>query len=272
LTAEDRLQGRIGTKIVAASAGNHALGIAHAVTTLQQARPDPISVDIFVPNTIPRAKLTRLRRYPVQLHLVGETYAAAQQAANEHAVRTGAIEIPAYDDLEVIIGQATVGLEIVYDLPHVAAVIVPVGGGGLIAGIAQAIQHLQPECRIIGVQPEASPAALLSLRTGMAHDPYDHQPTIADGLAGGFGRLPLALSGELIDSIHLASEQQLRRAIFTLLSREQLIVEASGAIAIVPLLEKMVDLNGRSVVCVLTGSNLDMAVLRDVMIEFVETS
>lgn len=185
LTAEDRLRGRIGTKIVAASAGNHALGIAHAVTTLQQARPDPIVVDIFVPNTIPRAKLTRLRRYPVQLHLAGQTYAAAHQAAADHAFRTGAIEIPAYDDLDVIMGQATAGLEIVYDLPHVEAVIVPVGGGGLIAGIAQAIHYLQPECRIIGMQPEASPAALLSLRDGLAYDPYDHEPTLADGLAGG---------------------------------------------------------------------------------------
>lgn len=82
--------------------------------------------------------------------------------------------------------------------------------------------------------------------------------------------MPLALSGDLIDSIHLATEQQLRRAIYTLVSREQLVVEASGAIAIVPLLEKMIDLNGRSVVCVLTGSNLDAAVLRDVLVEQIE--
>lgn len=271
LTAEDRLRGRSHTRIVAASAGNHALGIAHAVKSLQRARTDEMRVDIFVPSTIPRAKLTRLRRYPVQLHLAGETYESAQQAAADHAFRTGAIEIPAYDDLDVVTGQATVGLEIVYDLPHVDAVIVPVGGGGLIAGIAQSINHLQPECRIIGVQPEASPAALLSLQSGAAHDPYVHQPTLADGLAGGFGRLPLALSGKLIDSIQLASELQLRRAIFTLVSREQLVVEASGAIAIVPLIEEVADLDlkERNVVCVLTGSNLDAAVLRDVLVEFV---
>jgi threonine dehydratase len=269
LTAEDRTRGTTQTRIVAASAGNHALGIAHAVASLQQARPTPIAVDIFVPNTIPRAKLTRLRRYPIHLHLAGESYESAHQAAAEHAYRTGAIEIPAYDDLDVVTGQATAGLEIVYDLPHVDAIIVPVGGGGLIAGIAQAVHHLQPECRIIGMQPAASPAALLSLRDGVAYDPYDHEPTLADGLAGGFGRFPLALSGNLIESIHLATEQQLRRAIYTLAAREQLIVEASGAIAIVPLLENMVDLNGRSVVCVLTGSNLDPAVLRDALVEFV---
>lgn len=147
-------------------------------------------------------------------------------------------------------------------------VLVPVGGGGLVAGIAAAAHAIYPHCRIAGVQPEASPAALLSLRDGIAHDPYDHEPTLADGLAGGFGAVPFVLARDKIDQIWLAKEAELRHAIFTLLHQEQLVVEASGAIAIVPLLTGQLNVTGRTVVCVLTGGNLDTAVLQAVLAEF----
>jgi threonine dehydratase len=138
----------------------------------------------------------------------------------------------------------------------------------MIAGVAVVAQARAPECRVIGVQPEASPAALLSLREGRAIDPYDHEPTLADGLAGGFGELPFAVAGPLIDRVLLTSEEELRRAVFVLLDQEQLVVEASGAISIVPLLNGSLDASGRTVVCVLSGGNLETALLRDILIEF----
>ena len=121
---------------------------------------------------------------------------------------------------------------------------------------------------VIGVQPEASPAALLSLRDGVAYDPYDHEPTLADGLAGGFGAIPFAVARDLIGDVLLASEADMRRAIYFLVDREQLVVEASGAIAIAPLLNGSLDVADRTLVCVLSGGNLETTLLRDILVEF----
>ncbi len=249
--------------IVAASAGNHALGVAYAADVL-----GGIRADLFVPANAPRAKVDKLARFAVTVHQDGDTYEAAHQAAVQFAAETGALEISAYDDLDVIAGQATVGLEIFQQRPQADLLLVPVGGGGLIAGIATVAKTVSPTCRVIGVQPEASPAALFSLRDGVAYDPFDHDPTLADGLAGGFGAVPLTLARDLIDDVRLSSEAELRRAIFTLVDAHQLVVEASGAIAIAPLLTGDVDATGLTVVCVLTGANLETAVLRHVLDEF----
>ncbi len=137
----------------------------------------------------------------------------------------------------------------------------------MIAGIATAAEALAPACRIVAVQPEASPALLLSLRDGLAYDPYANEPTIADGLAGGFGEVPFALAGHLIHTVLLASEANLRRAVFDLLDREGLVVEPSGACAIVPLLDGSLDARGQTVICVLSGGNIATALLRDILCE-----
>jgi len=218
-----------------------------------------------VPETAPAAKVTKLRRFPVTLHQVGHTYEAAHQAAEDFARQTGATYIPAYDDPQVIAGAGTCGLEIIAALPQVDTLLVPVGGGGLVAGLAVAVKGIQPACHIIGVQPEASPAAKLSFEQNQPIDPYDHAPTIADGLAGGFGATPFYIARTLIDDIWLYSEAQLRQAIYTLVDQHQLVVEASGAIAICPLLAQPAQLAGQTVVCVLTGSNLDTTLLAEIL-------
>ena len=258
LTAEQRARG-----IVTGSAGNHGLGVAYAARVWGVAR-----ADIFCPLTAPRAKVDKMRRLGVGLHLQGNTYEDAHQAAELFARETGATYVQAYDDLDVIAGQGTIALEVLEELPVVDAMIVPVGGGGMIAGLSVVAHERAPNCRVVGVQPEASPAALLSLRDGVAYDPYDHEPTLADGLAGGFGAIPFAIARTKIDDLLLAGEADLRRAIYTLLDQEHLVVEASGAIAIAPLLNGSLDVAGRTVVCVLSGSNIETALLRDILVEF----
>jgi threonine dehydratase len=212
----------------------------------------------------------KLARLEAHVHQVGQTYEDAHQAAEQFAQRNTARYVSAYDDAEVIAGQGTVGLEVVRELPHVDVVLVPVGGGGLIAGVASVAKAVREDLRVIGVQPEASPAVLLSLRDGVAYDPYEHEPTIADGLAGGFGRTPLALAGQLIDEVLLVREAEIRRAVYLLLHREQLVVEPSGAIAIAPLLRGDLNTQGKSIVCILTGGNIDTALLRDILDEHSE--
>lgn len=258
LTPEEKARG-----IVTGSAGNHGLGVAFAAQSWGD-----VSADIFVQANAPRAKVDKMRHFDVTLHLEGDTYEAAHQAAEAFARETGATYVQAYDDLDVIAGQGTTGLEILNDLPDTDLILVPVGGGGLIAGIATVVKSMSPGCRVVGLQPEASPAALLSLRDGIPYDPYDHEPTIADGLAGGFGAMPFYVARTLIDQVLLASEADLRRATFTLLDREQWVVEPSGAIAITPLLNGALDLEGKTVVCVLSGGNLATTLLRDILVEF----
>jgi threonine dehydratase len=246
--------------IVTASAGNHALGIAHAVAALGLAQ-----ADIFVPESAPDAKLKKLHRYPVNIHLVGQTYEDAHQAADAFRAQSGAVEGAAYDDLDVITGQGTVGVEIMTNLPAAELILVPVGGGGLIAGVATAVRHINPSCHIVGVQPEASPAAQLSFAQNRAIDPYDHAPTIADGLAGGFGATPFKLLQAAPPEIALVSEALIRRAILALLAEHQLVIEPSGATAVAPLLAGSVDVVGKTAVCILTGGNLAMDLLTKVI-------
>ena len=249
--------------LVTASAGNHALGVAFAVQAWGGA-----GADIFVQANAPRAKVDKLRYFDIRLHLEGSSYEEAHQAAEAFARQTGAVYVQAYDDLDVIAGQGTMGLEILNELPGTDLILVPVGGGGMIAGVATVAKAMNPGCQVVGVQPEASPAALLSLRDGTPYDPYDAGPTIADGLAGGFGSLPFFVARTLIDRILLAGEADLRRAVFTLLDQHQLVVEASGAIAIAPLLNGGLDAAGRTVVCILSGGNIAGALLRDILAEF----
>jgi threonine dehydratase len=246
--------------IVTASAGNHGLGTAFAATTLGLKQ-----ATIFVPRTAPAAKVTKLVRFGLNLHQVGDTYDETHQAAAEFAHHTEATYLSAYDDPQVIAGAGTCGLEIIAERPQADIIVVPVGGGGLVAGVAVAVKGINPACQIIGVQAEASPSAKLSFEQNRPIDPYDHAPTIADGLAGGFGAYPFYIARTLIDQILLFSEVQLRQAIFTLVDLEQLVVEASGAIAIAPLLQRGQDWSGKTVVCILSGANIDSQLLADIL-------
>jgi threonine dehydratase len=257
LSAEEKNRG-----VVTGSAGNHGLGVALAAHTW-----GPMAANIFVPATAPSSKKNKMRRLGASLHEVGTTYEEAHQAAEAFSLNNNATYIQAYDDVDVIAGQGTMALEILSDLPQTDIMIVPIGGGGMIAGVSTTAKTANPGCHIIGVQPEASPAALLSLRDGTPYDPYDHEPTIADGLAGGFGALPFFLARALIDDILLSSEASLRHAVFSMLNLEQLVVEPSGAISVVPLLDGTLDVKGKTVVCILSGCNISTRLLRDILAE-----
>ncbi|MBP7688346.1 MAG: pyridoxal-phosphate dependent enzyme [Thermoflexales bacterium] len=245
--------------IVAASAGNHALGVAHAARQLHLT-----NVDVFVQANAAPAKIMKLRQYPINLHLVGDNFDEAQQAALAQAAETGATFVSAYDDVHVIAGQGTVGLEIMSALPDVDTIITPVGGGGLIAGLATVVKSLNSTIRVMGVNPAASPSAYLSKRDGQPYDPYDHEPTLAHGLAGGFGRVPFMIGMMLIDEIALATEDELKRGIATLIDSDQQLAEASGIAGLAAVLAGKIQLKGKTVI-VITGGNMDAATLRGVL-------
>jgi threonine dehydratase len=260
LSADELAQG-----VVTASAGNHGLGVAYASQVLGLP-----SVVVFVPVGAPAAKIDRLAAYDCQVRRAGDDYDASHVIAEAYAREQGANYISAYDDPVVIAGAATAGLEIVEALPDVDTLLVPVGGGGLIAGVAIVAKAINPAIRIFGVQPEASPAAQLSLRDGHPYETYEAAPTICDGLAGGFGRVPFELAADLIDEVLVVPEAAVRRSVAWLLTHEQLVAEGAGAIAVTPLLTGQLDAAHRRVAAILTGRNLDASLLCDILSEYGE--
>ena len=246
--------------IVAASAGNHALGVAYACHVLGIER-----ADIFVQANAAPAKLAKLRQYRIGLHLVGKTFEEAQQAALEQVRASGAVYVSAYDDPAVLAGQGTCGLEVLDQLEDFETLIVPVGGGALIAGTALAVKSRRPKVRVVGVNAAASPSALLSLQVGHALDPYDHEPTMAQGLAGGFGKIPFQIARELVDEIVVVSDAEMGRAIATLIDTDQILAEASGIAGLAALLHNRVANIGQNIVVILSGGNLDLESLRQIL-------
>lgn len=247
--------------VVTASAGNHGLGVAYASQVL--GLPPVI---IYVPTNAPAAKLERLGAFNCEVRQAGADYDAAHAVAEAYTREGGAVYLSAYDDPEVIAGQGTVGIELMEDLPEADVVLVPVGGGGLVAGIATILKAANPAVRIVGVQPEASPAAYLSLQEGRPYETYPAGPSICDGLVGGFGRVPFEIAADLIDEVIVVAEATVRQAVGWLLVHEQLVVEGSGAIAIAPLLSGQLEPADRKIVALLTGRNLDAALLRDILL------
>jgi threonine dehydratase len=243
--------------VVAASAGNHALGVAFAASRLG----GTVHATLFVPRTAPRAKLDKLRRFPVEVRETGETYDDAVLAAREYERETGATFVHAFEDARTAAGQGTVGLEILDECPEVATVLVPVGGGGLLAGLATAVKARAPDVRVVAVQPEASPALRESLRLGHALLTYPARPTLADGLSGGIGEIAFD-HRDLVDEVVTVSEEEIEDAMVALLAADQVVAEASGAIGVAALRAGKVWSAGRGpVVAVVTGGNVDARVL-----------
>ena len=244
--------------VVAASAGGHALGVAHAA----QALGGRIAATLFVPTSAPRVKLAKLRSFPVTVHEVGETYDAAHAAALEHASRHGATYVHAFDDPRTAAGQGTIGLELLEQLPDVGAILVPVGGGGLIAGIATVIKALAPHVKIVGVQPDASPSLPESIARGRPLLEFPAGPTIADAIAGGIGEIVFA-HRHLIDEVVIVEESEIEDAVVAALAQDQVVAEGSAAVGIAALRSGRVSPPpGRPVAVVVTGGNIDASVLK----------
>jgi threonine dehydratase len=243
--------------VVAASAGNHALGVAFAASRLG----GRVGAVLFVPRTAPRAKVEKLRRFPVEVRETGETYDDAVEAARAFERETGAVFVHAFEDPRTAAGQGTVGLEILDDCPEVATVLVPVGGGGLIAGLAVGIKTRAPDIRVVAVQPEASPALRESLRLGRPLLTYPAGPTLADGLSGGIGEIVFE-HRDLVDEVVTVSEEEIEDAIVALVASDQVVAEASGAVGVAALRAgKVASANRGPVVAVITGGNIDARVL-----------
>jgi len=248
--------------VVAASAGNHAQGVAFA------ARELGIAATIFTPLGVALPKLQATRSYGAEVVLGGATVAEPLRAAAEFAERTGAVLIPPFDHPDIVAGQATLGLDIADEVPDLQTVIVPIGGGGLIAGVASAVkQRAAAEghaVRVIGVQAENAAAYLPSLAAGHPVD-VPVGATIADGIAVGRpGTLNFDIVRELVDEVVTVSDDDTARAMLVLLERAKLVVEPAGAVGVAAILAGKVTASGPTV-AILSGGNIDPLLMQRVI-------
>ncbi len=243
-------------RLVTASAGNHGRALAFA------AQQVGLPLVVFTPAAAPRAKLDHIARHGADLRAEAATYEDAEQFAKEYAVAEGAEFISPYSHPDVIAGAATVALEILEDWPEADTLVVSVGGGGLASGVGIAVKAISPAAEVIGVEAAASPAFTAALAAGRPAW-VDVSPTIADGLAGNMDPDTITFDyvRRLVDRIVLAPEQAIVDAIRGLAAEEHLIAEGAGATSVAGLLGGIVPA-GRHVAVVVSGSNIDAAVLR----------
>ena len=243
--------------VVAASAGNHAQGLAYHAHRLG------IPATIVMPADTPFTKITRTEVHEAEVVLAGADFAGALTTALARAADTGATFVPAFDDAKIIAGQGTVGLEILDAVPDVDTIVVPVGGGGLISGIAVAMKALKPGIDIVGVQVEGYTGMVHALGHGPEPQPG---PTIAEGIAvTTVGILTREIVGALVDDLLVVTEQHIEAAVALAAEIEKTVVEGAGAAGLAALVEFPERFRDRNVVVVLSGGNIDLRVLSSVL-------
>jgi threonine dehydratase len=248
------------SKLVTASAGNHGRALAAAAETFH------LPLVVFTPANAPQAKLAAIRRHGAELRADGRDYDDAERRAKEFAAETGATFISPYNDADVIAGAATVAVEILEDVPDVDTLVVPIGGGGLISGVALAATAIAPAATVIGVEAEMSHAFLTSVRAGRLVEIVP-RPSIADGLGGNADpdTMTFAYIQQWVDEIVTVSEEDLVAAVAGLVENEHLIAEGAGAAAPAAILARRARVDGRRVAAIVSGSNIDRSRLAAVL-------
>lgn len=254
LSEEEKARG-----VIACSAGNHAQGVALA------AAKNGIRSLICIPDSAPISKVEATKSYGAQVCLVQGVYDDAFQKACELQKESGATFIHPFNDPDVIAGQGTIGLEILNQLPDVDAVIVPVGGGGLISGVAFAVKSLHPNCKVYGVQASGAPSMLQSLE-GHGVQALSCVSTFADGIAVKCpGDVTYDVCSKYVDKIVTVTDDEIATAILTLIEQHKLIAEGAGAVSVAAVMFNKVDVKGKKVVCLISGGNIDVTILSKVI-------
>lgn len=254
LSEEEKAKG-----VIACSAGNHAQGVALA------AAKNNIKSLICIPSGAPISKVEATKSYGAEVCLVNGTYDDAHDKAVELQQKSGATFIHPFDDEMVIAGQGTIGIEILEQLPEVEAVIVPIGGGGLISGVAYAIKQLRPDVKVYGVQSAGAPSMYLSV----AHNNIETLPsvnTIADGIAVKTpGDNTFEICQKYVDEIITVSDDEVATAILTLMEKQKLVSEGAGAVSVAAAMFNKLPIKGKNVVCLVSGGNIDVTILSRVI-------
>ena len=254
LTNEEKSHG-----VVACSAGNHAQGVALA------AQKSGIKAIICLPDGAPISKVEATRSYGAEICLVEGVYDDAYQKAIKYRDEEGYTFIHPFNDPDVIAGQGTIALELAEQIPDMDAVIVPVGGGGLLAGIAFTIKQLNPNIKVYGVQAAGAPSMVNSIKDGKI-EKLNSVSTIADGIAVKEpGSLTYELCSKYVDDIVTVTDDEISAAILALMEKYKLVTEGAGAVSVAAAMFGKIDLTGKKTVCLLSGGNIDVNILSRVI-------
>lgn len=252
-------RGELAAGVVTASAGNHAQGVALSAAQLG------VAVTVVMPETTPLAKVQATRDYGARVVLHGTVFDEALEEALRIREARNLLYVPPFDDPLIMAGQGTVGLEMVEDLPVVDTVLVPVGGGGLISGVATAVKALRPSVRVIGVEAETAAAALASRRQGKIVTLTDAH-SLADGIAlKRIGEQTFPIIEALVDDLVTVSEEEIARAIVALMEKSRLVAEGAGAVSLAALLHAARPLADGHTICLLSGGNIDVQTIARVV-------
>lgn len=250
--------------VVAASAGNHAQGVAHAATLLETRST------IIMPEGASPAKIDATKAYGAKVVLHGRVFDDCLEMAKQISRKEDATFVHPFDDPTVIAGQGTVGLEMMEDQSDLDVVMVPIGGGGLISGVATAVKAMKPKAKVVGVQSEAFPSMYMAFKTGKLV-PFRAEDTIADGIAVKQpGKLTYKLVKKYVDDVVLVNDARIAQAIFLMLERLKLVVEPAGAAAVAASIAGLVKARGEKCGVVVTGGNIDMYILDQIVAKVLE--
>lgn len=245
--------------VIASSAGNHAQGVAYSATRLG------ISATIVMPATAPLSKIQATKDYGAKVVLEGAVYDDAYAKAREIQIETGATFLHPFDDREIIAGQGTIMLEIFEKIPDVDVVIVPIGGGGIIAGIAAAAKALNPCIRVIGVESISAPCMTMAIDKGESIE-ISLRSSIADGIAvRKAGTITLEHVKAFVDEIITVSESEIAQAMLFLMEKDKIIAEGAGSVSVAAILSGKLELVGKKVVAIISGGNVDINMMERVL-------
>lgn len=257
LSASERRRG-----LVAASSGNHGLAVSYLANQVGA------EATIVVPTNVVEEKVSAIEEFGAKIVRHGLFHDERFAKAVEIQITTNAVLIPPFDDPDIIAGQGTIGLEILEDLPDVSTIIVPIGGGGLIAGISTAVKSLKPAARLIGVEPEKASSMYQSLKNGRITRLED-ATSIADGLATREpGLLTFQITRENVDAVLLVSEEEIEEALFTMLKECHLLVEPSAAVACAALKQRMNPKPQERIVIVVSGGNVSLKTVSRILSKY----
>ncbi len=245
--------------VVCASAGNHAQGVAYAATQRG------IKSTIFMPLFTPPLKVIATRGYGADVRLIGDTFDDAKKEALKFCEEQNAIFVHPFDDNDIISGQGTIGLEIYDQCDDIHAVFVPVGGGGLIAGIAIAVKSINPDIKVIGVEPEHADSMFKTVQNKQIVT-LDSVNTIADGIAvKTVGNITYEVVKQYVDDIITVNDNDIARATYLMLQRAKILAEPAGATAMAGILSNKINIEGKTVVPVISGGNINMLLLNQII-------